>query len=90
MCRWVSDKGLTGAEFEVVKKIFVFLAEMRSLIRSVSAGITNPPVPGIAHGEKAEWGGWGAGGHGRLKDWSCSPLGDAGAGESQNYKSTEQ
>lgn len=40
------------AEFEEVKKIFVFPAEMRSLLRSVSAGTVRPPVPGNAYGEK--------------------------------------
>lgn len=45
MRRWVYDKGPVQAEFEVLKKIFVFPAEMRSVF-----GITRPPVPGNAHG----------------------------------------
>lgn len=33
----------------MVKKIFVFLAEMKSLLYSVSARIERPPAPGNAH-----------------------------------------
>lgn len=50
MCRWVYDEDPVRAEFEAVKKIFVFLAEMRSLLCAASAGIARPPVPGNAHG----------------------------------------
>lgn len=42
------------AEFEEVKKIFVFPAEMKSLLHSVSAGTVRPPAPGNAYGEKAK------------------------------------
>lgn len=43
------DKNSIRAEFEMVKKIFVFLAEMRSLLYSLSARIVRPPAPGNAH-----------------------------------------
>lgn len=46
-CRY--DKNSVRAEFEMVKKIFVFLAEMRSLLYSASARIVKPPAPGNAH-----------------------------------------
>jgi len=49
MCRWVYDKEPVWAEFEAVKKIFVFPDEMRSLFCSASAGIARPPVPGNVH-----------------------------------------
>lgn len=46
-CRY--DKNSIQAEFEMVKKIFVFLAEMKSLLYSVSARIVRPPALGNAH-----------------------------------------
>lgn len=46
-CRY--DKNSIRAEFEMVKKIFVFLAEMKSLLYSVSARTVRPPAPGNAH-----------------------------------------